>query len=189
MNIISSLAIAAPWVVWSAYWAAKSRQVKTTVREEGSVPRRYQMILLTSGAALLVLPTPSATGLALDASAFGALQWAGFALIVAGLVFSAWARLCLGTNWSVPVTLKEGHEFVRSGPYTFVRHPLYSGCLLALAGSAIINGEWRGALGFALIFASLTYKIRVEETWLTAHFGEPYTRYRREVAALIPGIY
>jgi len=97
-----------------------------------------------------------------------------------------WARVHLGGNWSGIVTLKEDHELVRRGPYRWVRHPIYSGLLLAIAGSAVVRGEWRGFLALAIAFAALWRKLKLEERWLGETFGEQYAAYRRRVSALIP---
>ncbi|KWN01964.1 isoprenylcysteine carboxyl methyltransferase [Burkholderia ubonensis] len=189
MNIVQSIAIVVPWAAWLAYWIATSKAVKATVRKEASRSRTLQSIPLIAGGALIILPDPTWQALTPDWQRFGLQSAAGLAVLIAGLLFSVWARRHLGTNWSVSVTLKDGHELVRSGPYALVRHPIYTGCLLALVGAALLGGEWRGALGVLLVFASLAYKVRVEESWLTGHFGAAYAQYRREVAALIPGFY
>ncbi|MGU7779247.1 methyltransferase family protein [Burkholderia sp. PU8-34] len=189
MNIVQSVAIVVPWAAWLAYWIATSHRAKATVRKEKSLSRTLQSIPLIVGGALIILPDPAWQALTPAWHAFGLQTQCGLAVLVAGLLFSVWARLHLGTNWSVSVTLKQDHELVRSGPYALVRHPIYTGCLLALVGAALIGGEWRGVVGVLLVFASLAYKVRVEETWLTGYFGPAYTQYRREVAALIPGFY
>ena len=115
-----------------------------------------------------------------------AIEWAGVVLVAAGLIFTVWARVHLGTNWSGIVTVKEGHELVTSGPYALVRHPIYSGLVLAFAGSAIACGEWRGALAGAIVAASLWRKLRLEERWMAERFGDAYERYRDRVRALVP---
>ncbi|RDK03073.1 methyltransferase family protein [Paraburkholderia lacunae] len=189
MNIAQSIAIVVPWVLWLAYWIATSNRVKETTRKEASMSRTLQSIPLIVGGALIILPDLSAAAWSIDLQTIGPLQFAGLAVLLAGLAFSVWARLHLGTNWSVSVTLKEGHELVRSGPYGLVRHPIYTGCLLALAGAVLIGAQWRGGVGLLLIFASLAYKVRVEESWLTGYFGGAYAQYRRDVAALIPGVF
>jgi protein-S-isoprenylcysteine O-methyltransferase Ste14 len=115
-----------------------------------------------------------------------ALFGCGVILTAAGLAFTVWARVHLAGNWSGVVTLKEGHTLVRDGPYRYVRHPIYTGLLLALIGSAIARDEWRGVLAVALAFVALWRKLGLEERWLTEIFGDEYRRYRREVRALIP---
>jgi protein-S-isoprenylcysteine O-methyltransferase Ste14 len=87
------------------------------------------------------------------------------------------------------VTQKQGHTLTRSGPYRFVRHPIYTGLLLAIFGSGVIAlGEWRGLLALALVTAACLRKVQIEERFLLEQFGDAYARYRQEVAALVPGV-
>jgi protein-S-isoprenylcysteine O-methyltransferase Ste14 len=116
-------------------------------------------------------------------------DWIGMPLIAAGIVFSIWARRHLAGWWSSNVTLKHDHQLIRSGPYRYARHPIYTGLLLALLGTAISIGEWRGFLGVLVIAFALLHKISIEETFLTEAFPGDYPRYRAEVAALIPFLY
>jgi protein-S-isoprenylcysteine O-methyltransferase Ste14 len=110
----------------------------------------------------------------------------GLALTILGLGFAAWARIRLGRFWSGTVTLKENHELVRSGPYAFVRHPIYTGLLTAAAGTALARGTFAALLGLGLIGVACWLKIHAEENLLTNYFGDTYREYRRQVAALIP---
>lgn len=110
MNIAQSIAIVVPWTLWLLYWVATSNRVKETARKEASLSRTLQSIPLIGGGALIVLPDFNTAALAVDSHAIGPLQLAGLAVLLAGLAFSVWARLHLGTNWSVSVTLKEDHE-------------------------------------------------------------------------------
>jgi len=114
--------------------------------------------------------------------------WTGAAVTLYGLLFSVWARHCLGTNWSQAVTLKEGHELITSGPYALVRHPIYTGLLLVVLGCAIARGEWRGLVAFAIVFGELWHKLSLEEKWMREQFGESYTAYSQRVSALVPYI-
>jgi len=180
-------AIAGLWVAWIVYWWASSRNVKTTVRHESVPSRLAHVIPLAIGAWMIGasrMPGGVLTGRLLPASVW--IFFAGVIIVAAGLGFTVWARIHLGRNWSGTVTLKEGHELIVTGPYRFVRHPIYSGLLLAFVGSAIARGEWRGVAAVALAFAALWGKLKLEERWLGEAFGEAYARYRAEVAALIP---
>ncbi len=112
----------------------------------------------------------------------------GLLLIVAGVLFACWARYILGSNWSSEVQLKQDHELIERGPYRYVRHPIYSGLLLALLGTVVLLGEWRALLALAIIAASFWRKLRLEERWLREHFGPAYVDYMQRVKALIPGI-
>jgi protein-S-isoprenylcysteine O-methyltransferase Ste14 len=94
----------------------------------------------------------------------------------------------LGRNWSATVQLKKEHELIVVGPYRWARHPIYTGMLLAMLGTAVAIGEWRGLLAIALVFAGLWFKLRHEEAWMRERFGASYVNYMRRVKALIPGI-
>jgi len=109
-------------------------------------------------------------------------------LVAAGLGFSVWARVHLGRNWSAEVVVKQDHALIRSGPYRHLRHPIYSGMLLAFLGMALAFGEWRGLLALALVFASFARKSRMEERFMRETFPE-YAEYQRETRALIPFVY
>ena len=113
-------------------------------------------------------------------------QRVGLALTILGLAFAVWARIHLGRFWSGRVTLKEDHKLIRSGPYAFVRHPIYTGLLTAGSGTVLARGTLAALVGLALIGLAFWMKIRAEENLLTSHFGETYREYRRQVAALIP---
>jgi protein-S-isoprenylcysteine O-methyltransferase Ste14 len=117
------------------------------------------------------------------------LQIAGVAMTAAGLLFAIWARFHLGRNWSAIVTLKEDHELVRSGPYRWIRHPIYTGYLTAVLGIAIVAETGDGFIGFAIILVALVFKMRREERLLTAEFGEQYRQFHRETVALVPFVY
>jgi protein-S-isoprenylcysteine O-methyltransferase Ste14 len=86
------------------------------------------------------------------------------------------------------VQLKQDHELIEHGPYRHVRHPIYTGLLLAFLGTAVAIGEWRGLLALVIVATSFWRKLRLEERWLGEQFGVAYTDYMRRVRALIPGI-
>jgi protein-S-isoprenylcysteine O-methyltransferase Ste14 len=183
----SGAIVAGLWAAWLTYWWASARDLKPVRRQESLGSRAAHVVPLALAVWLLAAPELPGGSLGqrfLPATPLFALI--GIAAVAAGLAVSIWARLRLGGNWSATVTLKQEHELVRSGPYRFVRHPIYAGLLLALAGSAIVRGEWRGVLAVLIAFAALWRKLTLEERWLEETFGEAYARYRAEVAALIP---
>ena len=114
--------------------------------------------------------------------------WAATLIIAIGLLFAVWARIHLGRNWSGSVTIKQEHELITSGPYAIVRHPIYTGLLLALIGTAMARAEWRGLLAVLIATAALWRKFRVEERWMTEQFGQQYKAYGARVPALVPGV-
>jgi protein-S-isoprenylcysteine O-methyltransferase Ste14 len=113
----------------------------------------------------------------------------GLALTILGLAFSVWARVSLGRNFSAMVTITEDHKLQRTGAYGIVRHPIYSGFMLATLGTAIAFGAARGWVSFALVVLVWGYKSRIEEKLMIEQFGGQYERYQREVKALIPLIW
>jgi protein-S-isoprenylcysteine O-methyltransferase Ste14 len=115
-----------------------------------------------------------------------ALYWLGVSLIAAGLAFAGWARVHLGRNWSGSVTVKEAHELIRSGPYGYVRHPIYTGLIAAVLGTVIASGTVRAVLALVIVVVSLLRKLRTEEAFMRDTFPGEYQRYSAAVPALVP---
>jgi protein-S-isoprenylcysteine O-methyltransferase Ste14 len=112
----------------------------------------------------------------------------GAVLTVAGILICFWARAILGTNWSGTVTIKQNHELIRRGPYAFARHPIYTGLLTGMLGTAIVYGFARCFVGVFICALALWIKSQTEEQFMVQQFGEQYLQYRRQVRALIPYI-
>jgi protein-S-isoprenylcysteine O-methyltransferase Ste14 len=117
------------------------------------------------------------------------LRIVGTIVTAGGLLFTVWARIHLGKYWSAMITLKQGHELIRSGPYRFVRHPIYTGYILAALGSAITYSSGDALAGFVVIGATCLLKIRREEKILTSEFGDQYLQFKTEVAMLVPFVF
>ena len=114
--------------------------------------------------------------------------WALVGLIVAGLAFTWWARIHLGRLWSSGVTRKADHRVVESGPYRLVRHPIYSGIILATLATAALRGTAVSWLGFVVLTTGWVVKARLEESFLRAELGrDAYDAYARRVPMLVPG--
>jgi protein-S-isoprenylcysteine O-methyltransferase Ste14 len=182
LNLIGVL-----WIAWLAYWGVASIGTKTTVRVQRGLARTLYLVPLILAALLLFEPLRLGAGL--DARIYARSPEAaliGLVVVAAGLAYAVWARLHLGTNWSGEVTVKQDHELIRSGPYRLVRHPIYTGLTLALIGTAIAVGTWRGVIAVILAAASFWWKLKLEERWMVETFGEDYRRYQSQTAALIP---
>ncbi|HEX5506928.1 MAG TPA: isoprenylcysteine carboxylmethyltransferase family protein [Pseudolabrys sp.] len=179
--------IPALWLIWLAYWIAASIGAKETQREEGLRSRLTHHVPLILGG--ILLGWPGIAGPQLE-QRFVPLSlmwfWCTVAIIVIGLGFSIVARAWLGGNWSGSVTVKKGHELIRSGPYALVRHPIYTGLLLALIGTALAIGRWRALIALIFFVLGIVRKIRIEERFMSEQFGGTYARYRAQVAALVP---
>lgn len=186
----TDLAVAA-WLGFLGYWLWSARRLKRPTRAEQALPRffKYWLPILLAIALMWPLPWLDRTplGHTLLPAGFG-LALTGLLLIVAGVLFACWARHLLGSNWSSEVQLKQNHELIERGPYRLVRHPIYTGILLALLGTVLLLDEWRALLGFVIMALSFWRKLRLEEAWLSEHFGAVYLDYMRRVKALVPGI-
>jgi protein-S-isoprenylcysteine O-methyltransferase Ste14 len=112
----------------------------------------------------------------------------GLVLFAIGLGFAIWARVHIGRNWGGPMTQKEDPELVTSGPYHRVRHPIYSGILVATVGTAVALG-WPWLIAAALAGIYFGYAATVEERFLTERFPDVYPAYRRSTKMLLPFIY
>jgi protein-S-isoprenylcysteine O-methyltransferase Ste14 len=175
------------WLGWAGYWWVASFNVKTTARREPLQSRLSHIVPLALAVVLLWLPQSPIQ--AFDGRFLSIAVWpfwVGAALTLAGLLFTVWARVHLGRNWSGTITVKQDHALITSGPYGFVRHPIYTGLLLALIGTALARGEWRGVVAVALALWAFWRKLRIEERWMREQFGSAYEEYSGRVAALIP---
>ncbi|MGH8136778.1 MAG: methyltransferase family protein [Steroidobacteraceae bacterium] len=179
------------WICWVAYWWIASQRTKTTERAESLASRLSHVVPLMIGAILIGTQNAASwTWLSIRILPRGPAEyWIGVALLLLGLSLTVWARRHLATNWSAAVTLKQEHELVTSGPYRWVRHPIYTGLLVALLGCAIARGEMRALLALAFVVGAFVRKLRLEERWMREMFKDEYARYSAEVPALIPLLY
>jgi protein-S-isoprenylcysteine O-methyltransferase Ste14 len=177
----------AMWLSWAAYWWLTARAVKPTERLESLGSRLLHILPLVL--AVWLIWAHRVPGPFLNERLFPWAPWEfwlGALFTATGLAFAVWARVHIGRNWSGTVTIKQDHELVASGPYALVRHPIYTGLLLGLIGSAFARGEWRGALAVFIAWLALWRKLRLEERWMFERFGEKYADYKRRVPALVP---
>lgn len=116
----------------------------------------------------------------------GALGDACVGIVAVGVVITVWARLTLGRNWSGSVVVKEDHELIQSGPYRFVRHPIYTGLLTMFLGTVIDEALAVGFVAFVVVAVALVAKLRREEALMTQQFPDQYPRYRARTRALVP---
>jgi protein-S-isoprenylcysteine O-methyltransferase Ste14 len=178
------------WYVFGAYWLITWWQVRPTKAREKSVDR------LVTGAVvilayLLLFGHWITAGWLRDRFVPDErwVGWLGIALSFAGAAIAIWARYTIGEFWSARVTLKEGHELIRSGPYAYVRHPIYTGMLVASTGTALVLGEWRGLVAVLLLTAAHARKAKREESLLTTEFGERYSAYRQSTGFILPRLW
>lgn len=116
------------------------------------------------------------------------LEYLAILLTTAGIGVAIWARFYIGENWSSAVSIKVDHQLIRTGPYAWVRHPIYSGILLGMIGTALARREPRGFLAIILFWLGFWIKLRMEEGFMRKTFGEQYQEYSRTTGALIPRV-
>jgi len=185
-----ALAELAPWLVLLLYWAWMWRRAKPMAEAHPDPWSNFNRLLIVASMLLLgwhrldigwlgIVVIPRCLAKALT----------GLAVTSAGIAYAIWARYVLADNWSAQPTLKVGHELVTSGPYRFTRHPIYTGILIAIVGTAIMVGEVRGFIGLAIVFWGLWHKSRFEEDLMNRQFPEQYRAYSQKVRSLIPGVF
>ena len=174
------------WTVLAAVWVLMWFTSKQAKKRESPLERLQHVL-------------PMAIGLWLI---FGKGEWGWLnmrvvpevpALWIAGLIITAlgvgiaiYARLSLGSNWSGMVTLKAGHELIRNGLYSRIRHPIYTGILIAMLGTAMIRSHLRGWIGLGIVLASFYVKARREERFLQQEFGEAFDAHMRQTGMFLP---
>ena len=183
----SHLWINVPWIAFAAYWAISALKTKATVRRESFLARYGVMLIEVIGFTMLFnhdfdlgplgrhfLPrtTPAAS--------------IGIALTWVGIGTAIWARYHLGQFWSGRITLKEGHQLIRSGPYSRLRHPIYTGLDLAAIGTALVLDRWRCVAGVVVIMIGFVIKAKREEALLAGQFGDAFQEHRKHTGFLLP---
>jgi protein-S-isoprenylcysteine O-methyltransferase Ste14 len=177
------------WIAFLVYWRIKAVGTKTNQRLEPLGSRILRLVAFLIAIALLSTARIPFHWLYLQLWPAGLWSfWLGAAVMIAGLLFAVWARAYLGHNWSSEVTIKQGHELITTGPYSVVRHPIYTGILGGFLGTAIALSQVRGFVAGALIFLILWFKLRLEEQWMRSQFGETYASYAHQTAVLVPYI-
>jgi protein-S-isoprenylcysteine O-methyltransferase Ste14 len=175
------------WLIFFLYWVFRAFGNKKSAYKQSRVSRLVFLVITTGfiytivsirQLHILFVPTTIVT------------QLVAILLCVTGVGIAIWARRVLGTNWSGIVTLKEDHELIRRGPYRLVRHPIYSGILLAAFGTFLaLLPTLQGLICMGFLTLGLRLKSLFEERILSQKFPDQYPQYRREVKALVPFIY
>ena len=186
--IRSSVEIA--WIIFVVYWVVAGFFTSRSVKRQSFWSRA--LVIVSGALPFLLLFTDDMRRGPLGwriVPATAAVRIAGAVLTYAGVALAVWARIVIGKHWSGTVTIKEGHRLIRHGPYSVVRHPIYSGLLLAVLGTALVVGELRGLVALAMILAVWLVKSRVEERFMVEQLGREYEDYRQRTWALVPFIF
>ncbi|WP_313319434.1 isoprenylcysteine carboxylmethyltransferase family protein [Stenotrophomonas sp.] len=191
MTTFFALAVTLCWAVVLLYWGLTALQAKPVSRTESAHKQllAYWLPLLI---AVLLLGPGEWFGHSWLRERFVPhslpVHGLGLLLCVAGASLAIWARWRLGRNWSGNVQIKQSHELITNGPYALVRNPIYSGFLLMFSGTALMVGDWRGVIAVLIVFVSFWVKLKQEERFLSAHFGQAYRDYAQHTKLLIPWV-
>jgi protein-S-isoprenylcysteine O-methyltransferase Ste14 len=179
------------WIAWLVYWRLAAADVKPAARHESKWSRAGYVIPLLIASVLLFIRPIAGGGFLFSRFLPQGIDgyWLGVMLVAAGLGFSVWARQYLGRNWSGTVEVKQDHQLICTGPYRFVRHPIYTGILIAFFGTAIVVDQRRGMLAVLIAFGSFWRKLTLEERLMRETFGSAYEKYRARTAALFPYLF
>jgi protein-S-isoprenylcysteine O-methyltransferase Ste14 len=186
VSIFTDVAYGA-WAVLVAVWVPGYFKQKRIARVPSPVAQMTTSLLIALAFVLLLgRKSPDALKVQLTPRQ----PWLGLlgdTLCIASVVFAICARVRLGANWSGAMAMvREGHELVQSGPYRIIRHPIYTGLLFAMLGTAFTIGSVASYLAVLLALAAFLARIRVEEKLMTSQFPDAYPLYQRRTRALLP---
>jgi len=181
------LAIQFAWAVTGVYFLASALLTNRIKRREAFSGRLLDSLLLFGGYFLIFsqIPLPGVSNPQFVAPR-EALQIAGVVFTYLGLPLTIWSRARLGRYWSGVVALKQDHRLIQSGPYRVVRHPLYSGIILAAIGMVFCVTTWSSLLGTAALLTCFERRAHKEDALLASEFGSEFERYRQSTGRLLP---
>ena len=172
------------WIVFLIYWFITAFNVKQTIEHHGNFRSRFFAAIIIAWLILILLPK-RLSQLSLWHTSLYLGIFTDFIVLV-GLGFAIWARITLGRNWSGNITFKKDHELIESGPYSLVRHPIYTGILLMAVGGAINYGQPSALILLLVLLLGFWVKYQEEEKVMIQHFPKQYKAYKKRVKAIIP---
>jgi protein-S-isoprenylcysteine O-methyltransferase Ste14 len=178
------------WMMLCLYWLISALKMKAVKSRESSGRRLSYVLPMAVGIALIFSHRAHYSWLgARFAPDTTALAVIGVVATAAGVALAMWARYILGENWSAVVSIRQDHELIRIGPYRTMRHPIYTGMLLALLGTALVVGEVRALLGLVIVVLGFYRKARQEETLLSREFGVGFESHAKHTGMFLPKIF
>jgi protein-S-isoprenylcysteine O-methyltransferase Ste14 len=175
------------WLVFAVYWILSALKQKAEKRREPWMERMGHMLPMLAVFLLFDWQAARYGWLGARFVPFSmAVGIAGLGLTAAGVMLAIWARWHIGQNWSAVVSIRADHELIGTGPYRTMRHPIYTGILLALAGTGLLAGEMRVLMAFGIAWTAFYLKARKEEAWLAREFGEEFAAHARKKGMFLP---
>jgi protein-S-isoprenylcysteine O-methyltransferase Ste14 len=178
------LVVVIGWAAWGIFWLASATKIKAGRSNWGAL-----LVLRAVVAGIVLVVVLLTRGHHMTVSFSGPwLIGVGLTLWVAGLAVAVWARAYLGRNWGMPMTRKDQPDLVETGPYRFIRHPIYAGVILGLAGTALATSVV-GLIVVAVVAGYFIYSAFREERYLTGLFPDGYPAYKRATKMLVPFVF
>ncbi len=190
--MIPELAIGFAWAAWLASWIAAARWSGRTAKQPAQGEQALYRGATLVGAILLFFGSGGGSGGFFQGrdrlwDVDQPIAWTLVAVVALGLAFTWWARVYLGRLWSSSVTRKVDHRIVDTGPYAIVRHPIYTGLIVAIFATAALSGALTTIVGGLLMTLAFWIKARLEERFLREQLGRAaYDAYRRRTPMLLP---
>jgi protein-S-isoprenylcysteine O-methyltransferase Ste14 len=173
-------------VGWAAFWLYWL--IAAFFKKKGRVPwsRELGIRVVLVAVVIVLIRLGAIREHSLNTEAWRAAL--GLVLFALGLGFAIWARVTIGRNWGTPMTQKVEPELVTNGPYHLVRHPIYSGILVAGAGTAVAL-SWQWLIVVALAGIYFVYSATVEERYMAEQFPDTYPAYKHATRMLLPFLF
>lgn len=191
--VTTQIVVLVCWIIFVLYWLISATSVKPTQETRGWLAGNWQRILLVIGFLFMGdFRFLGRVGIPVDTLAIlliphnMIINVAVVILMISGLATAIIARRTLAENWSGAVTLKKDHELITTGPYHYVRHPIYTGILLMAFATTLSFGTLSACIGFLIILLGIWFKLKEEEALLAEHFPEAYSSYKNRTRILIP---
>jgi len=176
------------WIIFSVYWTIASRNSAQTRSSESRGSAAFHQLVLSAALILLFWAAPGLKGWFLP-QRFHFLVVVGASVQAGFILLAVWARRHLGSNWAAEVRIGVDHQLVRTGPYRWLRHPIYTAMLGMFLGTAIASSQYHALVGSAMLVLAYLRKTRLEEQILFHTFGGDFDAYRRDTWALVPLVY
>jgi protein-S-isoprenylcysteine O-methyltransferase Ste14 len=175
------------WIIWAVWWVVAATQTNRVKQREPVHEWVLRWALMIAAFELLF---HSGSGLGILNRRFvprsHAVVEVGAALTCIGLAFSIWARQHIGRYWSGSVSIRADHQLIRTGPYSRIRHPIYTGILAGLAGTLLADGHYAAILAFLIVLGGLSWKALREENLLRGEFGPAFEEHKRLTGFFLP---